>query len=103
MERHGRPVQLTPPVVGEHETVGSGVRDVDVVKTAQGPAQPVQNPRFVVYQESRHAVGGVPATNLGPYPQTLMADWMAARLAGTACPSERWYVDASGRVTKTPL
>ncbi len=59
--------------------------------------------RLVVYQDSRHAVGGVPATNLGPYPPTLMADWMAARLSGTAFPSERWYVDASGRVTKTPL
>ena len=59
--------------------------------------------RLVVYQDSRHAVGGVPATNLGPYPPTLMADWMAARLAGTRFPSERWYVDASGRVTKTPL
>jgi hypothetical protein len=32
-----------------------------------------------------------------------MADWMAARLAGTAFPSERWYVDAGGRVTKTPI
>ncbi|HLJ22144.1 MAG TPA: alpha/beta hydrolase [Stellaceae bacterium] len=59
--------------------------------------------RLVVYQDSRHAVGGVPATNLGPYPPTLMADWMAARLAGAGFPSERWYVDASGRVTKTPL
>ena len=59
--------------------------------------------RLVVYQDSRHAVGGVPATNLGPYPPTLMADWMAARLAGTSFPSERWYVDAGGRVTKTAL
>ena len=59
--------------------------------------------RLVVYQDSRHAVGGVPATNLGPYPPTLMADWMNARLTGTSFPSERWYVDASGRVTKTPL
>jgi dipeptidyl aminopeptidase/acylaminoacyl peptidase len=59
--------------------------------------------RLVVYQDSRHAVGGVPATNLGPYPPTLMADWMAARLAGTPFPGERWYVDAGGRVTKTPL
>jgi FrsA-like alpha/beta hydrolase family protein len=59
--------------------------------------------RLVIYQDSRHAVGGVPATNLGPYPPTLMADWMAARLAGTAFPSERWHVDAAGRVTKTAI
>jgi fermentation-respiration switch protein FrsA (DUF1100 family) len=59
--------------------------------------------RLVVYQDCRHAVGGVPATNLGPYPPTLMADWMAARLAGKTFPSERWYVDAGGRMTKTAL
>ena len=59
--------------------------------------------RLVVYQDSRHAVGGVPATNLGPYPPTLMADWMAARLAGKDFPSERWYVNAGGQVTKIAL
>ena len=59
--------------------------------------------RLVVYQDARHSVGGVAATNLGPYPQTLMADWMAASLKGDSFPSERWYVDASGKVTKTAL
>ena len=58
--------------------------------------------RLVVYAESRHAVGGVPATNLGPYPPGLLADWMAARLAGKPFPSERWYVEPSGRIVKTP-
>jgi hypothetical protein len=58
--------------------------------------------RLVVYQDSRHSVGNVPATNLGPFPPTLIADWMAARLAGKPFPSERWYVDATGRVNKTP-
>jgi dipeptidyl aminopeptidase/acylaminoacyl peptidase len=60
--------------------------------------------RLVVYQDSRHSVGAVPAANLGPTPNVLIADWMAARLAGTPPEaSERWYVDATGRVTKTPL
>ena len=59
--------------------------------------------RLVVYQDCRHSVGGVPATNLGPYPPTLMADWMAASLAGKQFPNERWYVDAGGRVIKTPI
>jgi hypothetical protein len=31
---------------------------------------------------------------------TLMADWMAARLAGKMLASERWLVDASGRTHK---
>jgi hypothetical protein len=32
-----------------------------------------------------------------------MADWMAATLDGTPFPSEKWYVEASGRIVKTPL
>jgi fermentation-respiration switch protein FrsA (DUF1100 family) len=59
--------------------------------------------RLVVYQDCRHSIGGVPATNLGPFPASSMADWMAARFRGASFPSECWYVDAGGRVTKTPL
>jgi hypothetical protein len=59
--------------------------------------------RLVVYQDSRHSVGNVPATNLGPFPPTLMADWMAATLNRTPFPSEKWYVEAGGRIVKTPL
>jgi len=53
--------------------------------------------QLVIYQESRHSVGNVPAANLGPFPPTLLADWMTARLAGKSFPSERWYVEGSGR------
>jgi dienelactone hydrolase len=56
---------------------------------------------LVVYQDSRHSVGNVPATNNGPFPPVLAADWMEARLQGKPFPSERWYVEASGRVVKT--
>ena len=59
--------------------------------------------RLVVYQDSRHSVGNVPAANLGPYPPVLMADWMAATLNGRTFPSERWYVEANGRIVKMPL
>jgi len=58
--------------------------------------------QLVVYQDSRHSVGNVPAANLGPFPPILVADWMEARLAGKPFASERWYVEASGRVVKTP-
>ena len=58
---------------------------------------------LVVYQDSRHSVGGVPAANLGPFPPVLVADWMAKRLAGEPLTSERWFVDATGRVNKTAL
>jgi len=66
-------------------------------KVMQAPRQ------LVVYQDSRHSVGGVPAANLGPSPGVLAADWLAARLAGKPIASERWYVDATGKVTQTPL
>jgi hypothetical protein len=67
------------------------------MKTLGGPK------RLVVYQDSRHSVGNVPAANLGPFPPVLMADWMAATLDGASFPSEKWYVEAGGRIVKTPL
>ena len=41
----------------------------------KGPRQ------LVIYQDSRHAIGGVPSATLGPYLPSLVADWMAARFA----------------------
>jgi dienelactone hydrolase len=57
--------------------------------------------RLVVYQDCRHSVGNVPATNLGPTPPVLAADWMAARLAGKPFESERWFVQSNGQVAKS--
>jgi dienelactone hydrolase len=57
--------------------------------------------RLVVYQDCRHSVGNVPSTNLGPMPQVLAADWMAARLEGKPLESERWFVQANGSVVKS--
>jgi esterase/lipase len=59
--------------------------------------------QFVVYQESRHSVGNVPSCNFGPFPATLVADWMAARLAGKPMANERWFVESSGNIVKTAL
>jgi dienelactone hydrolase len=59
--------------------------------------------RLVVYQESRHSVGNVPAANLGPFPPTLVADWMIATLNGKTFPNEKWVVQPSGNIVKTPL
>ena len=59
--------------------------------------------RLVVYQDSRHSVGSVPAANLGPTPTVLMADWMRATLDGKPFASEKWFVESSGRILKTPL
>jgi len=59
--------------------------------------------QLIVYQDSRHAIGGVPSATLGPYLPTLVADWVSARLAGKPFNSERWYVDATGHVARAPL
>ena len=68
-----------------------------MIKTMSGPRQ------LVIYADSRHSVGNVPAANLGPFPSTLVADWMAARLDGKPFASERWFVQATGQVAKTAL
>ena len=84
-------------VAGEWDELSPLEHTERLMRALRGPK------RLVVYQDSRHSVGNVPAANLGPFPPTLMADWMAATLDGKPFPSEKWYVEASGRVVKTPL
>jgi dienelactone hydrolase len=83
-------------VAGEAEELSPLEHAERLVKQLKAPKQ------LVVYQESRHSVGNVPAANLGPFPPILVADWMAARLQGKPFASERWYVESSGRIVKTP-
>jgi dienelactone hydrolase len=84
-------------VAGEFDELSPLVHTERLMAALQGPK------RLVVYQDSRHSVGNVPAANLGPFPSILMADWMAATLNGASFPSERWFVEATGRVVKTTL
>lgn len=82
-------------VAGEADELSPLAHTERLVATLRGPK------RLVVYQDCRHSVGNVPATNLGPTPAVMVADWMHARLAGKPFASERWFVEASGRVVKT--
>jgi len=84
-------------LAGEAEELSPLVHTERLMKVLGGPK------RLVVYQDSRHSVGNVPAANLGPFPPVLAADWMAATLNGKLFPSEKWYVEASGRVVKTSM
>ena len=84
-------------VAGEFDELSPPEHTERLMRALAGPK------RLVVYQDSRHSVGNVPAANLGPFPPILMADWMAATLDGKPFPSERWYVEASGRIVTTPL
>jgi dienelactone hydrolase len=84
-------------VAGEFDELSPIEHSLRLVKSVKGPKQ------MVVYQESRHSVGNVPAANLGPFPQILVADWIADRLAGKPFPSEHWFVRSNGQIDKTPL
>jgi dienelactone hydrolase len=84
-------------VAGEADELSPLEHTERLMKALQGPK------RLVIYQDSRHSVGNVPATNLGPFPPALLADWMAATLDGKPFPSEKWYVEASGRIVKTAI
>ncbi|MDI1461564.1 alpha/beta hydrolase [Catellatospora sp. KI3] len=82
---------------GERDELSPIEHTRKLLKSVPGPK------RFVVYQDSRHSIGGVPSTNLGPFAPTLVADWLAARLRGEEFTSEEWFIDTSGKVTATPL
>ena len=84
-------------IAGEADELSPLVHTERMFKAMQAPRQ------LVVYQDSRHSVGGVPSATLGPFPPVLVADWMTKRLSGDNLQSERWFVDAAGRVTKTAL
>ena len=82
-------------VAGEADELSPLEHTERLLQTLQCPKQ------LVVYQDSRHSVGNVPSAHLGPHPQTLVADWMQARLNNKPLASERWFVEAGGRVVKT--
>ncbi len=84
-------------VAGEFDELSPLEHTERLMKAVQGPK------RLVVYQDSRHSVGSVPASNIGPFPPTLAADWMVTALNGGSFPSEKWYVEASGRILKSAL
>ncbi len=84
-------------VTGEADELSPIEHSERLVAALKGPKQ------MVIYQESRHSVGNVPAANLGPFPPILAADWMADRLAGKPLASERWFIASSGQIEKKPL
>ena len=84
-------------LAGEFDELSPVEHSVRLIKSVKGPKQ------MVVYQDSRHSVGNVPAANLGPFPPVLVADWLADRLAGKPFASEHWFVRANGQIDKTSL
>jgi dienelactone hydrolase len=67
-------------------------------KTLRGPRQ------LVIYQESRHSVGGgVPSAILGPSVSMLTSDWLVARFNVGPLTTEQWFVDSQGQITITTI
>jgi dienelactone hydrolase len=100
MTWHGHAEKIRVPylcVTGECDELSPLEHSEALVKALSGPKQ------LVIYQESRHSVGNVPAANLGPFPPILVADWLSDRLAGKPMASERWFVAANGQISKTAL
>jgi dipeptidyl aminopeptidase/acylaminoacyl peptidase len=84
-------------VAGEADELSPLEYTERMIATMSAPRQ------LVIYAESRHSVGNVPAANLGPFPPTLVADWLVARLAGKSFKSERWFVEPTGRIAVSSL
>ena len=82
-------------IAGEVDELSPMKYTEKLMESLQGPK------RLVVYQGARHAVVGVPSASLGPNPAVLATDWMCATLNGKSFPSEIWFVDATGRITRT--
>jgi dienelactone hydrolase len=96
-EGHAERIRVPVLVVaGECEELSPIEHSHRLLGTVNGPKQ------MVLYQESRHSVGNVSSTNLGPFPPVLVADWLADRLAGKPFDSEHWLVRSSGQVERTP-
>lgn len=95
----GEPEKISAPylcLAGEADELSPLQHTERLISELRGPKQ------FVIYEGSRHSIRG-PAASNGPHPQSLMADWMAARLNGEPMASERWFVESSGKVAKTPI
>jgi pimeloyl-ACP methyl ester carboxylesterase len=69
---------------------------IDLLSRIPGPTE------LVLYEGERHSVGSGAAARLGPNRHHLVADWIAARLAGTPTADRLRHVDLTGRVTEHP-
>jgi alpha-beta hydrolase superfamily lysophospholipase len=67
------------------------------VKALGGPKQ------LVIYADARHSIAGVPSATNGPETRSFQTKWLLDRLAGKPLSNERWFVEPSGKVDKTPL
>jgi esterase/lipase len=85
--------------------IAGGSDELSPIENTMALFRALPGPRqVVIYEESRHSVGGgVSSAILGPDVTALAANWLAARFAGQAFQSERWWVNNEGSVTKSSI
>jgi dipeptidyl aminopeptidase/acylaminoacyl peptidase len=85
--------------------IAGGADELSPIENTEHLFRALPGPRqLVIYEESRHSVGGgVSSAILGPNVNALAANWLAARFAGRTFPSERWFVHNEGNVTKSAI
>jgi hypothetical protein len=93
LEAHAKRIRMPfLCVAGERDELCPVEWAYHTLDAMRGPTQ------LMVYQESRHSVGNVPSTVLGPNPPSMSADWMLDRLSGVPFESARLFVEANGNV-----
>jgi dienelactone hydrolase len=85
--------------------IGGQADELSPIENAEALFRELPGPRrLVVYEGSRHSVGGgVPSAELGPNVNALSANWLAGRFADKPFPTERWFVDKHGQIIKSEL
>ena len=63
----------------------------DLLETIAGPKQ------LVLYEGADHGLGGSSSSDLGPNPQTYIADWLLDRLNGKPMESQHILIDMAGQ------
>jgi dienelactone hydrolase len=100
LDWHGYAEKVKAPYL----VAAGGSDELCPIKYTQAFVAALAGPKqLMIYQDSRHGVGGVPSTYHGPEPRTYQAEWIMARLAGKPFKNERWYIEAGGKVDKTAL
>jgi len=84
-------------VAGEEDDLSPIEHTWTLLERATGPRE------LVLYQGERHGIGSGPAAGLGPNRDEVMADWLAARLAGNPTEDRLRYVTTAGTVISGPL
>jgi dienelactone hydrolase len=100
LDWHGYAEKIKAPYL----VIAGGSDELCPIEATQAFVAALAGPKqLMIYQDSRHGVGGVPSTFNGPQPRTYQAEWIMGRLAGNPFANERWFVEASGKVDKTAL